>query len=113
MEKPAMFGLALVIAWTLCAVNLYAEPAKKEKSEASQSKVGEVKSVGVEGKKIVVMVAREMTFSVTDKTKIQRRDAAAKLADIKVGAKVKVEYTRKGDDRTAVSIAILGDEGRK
>ena len=111
--KYALCGLAVAMVWGLCAFNLYAEQGKEQKPAASQTKVGEVKKVDVAGKKIVVMVARELTFGVTDKTKIHRRDDARKLADIKVGMRVKVEYARTGDDRQAKNIAILGDEEQK
>ena len=74
--------------------------------QGGQTKTGVVKKVDVEGKKITVMVARELTFTVTDATKIVQGDAAKTLADIKVGANVTVEYTRDGDNRVAVKIAI-------
>ena len=76
----------------------------------TQTKTGSVKKVDTEGKQIVVMVTRELTFSVTDATKIMQGDAAKKLADIKVDGKVSVEYVKDGDTRTAKKITILGDK---
>ncbi len=76
----------------------------------TQTKTGVVRSVDAAGKKIVVMVARELTFTVTEKTKIRRGDDAKTLDDIKVGGKVAVEYTREGETRTAKTIAILAEE---
>ncbi len=87
--------------------------ATEKKSEGTQTKVGVVKNVDVEGKKIVVMVARELTFTVTENTKIRRGDAAKKLSDINAGTNVKVEYTRTGDKRIATNIAILSDDEKK
>jgi Cu/Ag efflux protein CusF len=112
MQKYLAFGLAVLVL-ALFGSNLAAEQGTEKKSEAAQTKVGVVKNVDLEGKKVVVAVARELTFSVSDGTKISRRGAAKKLADVKAGARVKVEYTRTGDDRVAVSIAILGDEEKK
>jgi hypothetical protein len=59
------------------------------------------------------MVARELTFTVTENTKIRRGDAAKKLSDINAGTNVKVEYTRTGDKRIATNIAILSDDEKK
>lgn len=79
-------------------------------SKAPQTKTGTVKKVDVDAKQVVVMVARELTFSVTDETKIVQGDTSKKLADIKVDAKVTVDYVRDGDTRTAKKIAILADK---
>jgi hypothetical protein len=59
------------------------------------------------------MVARELTFTVTENTKIHRRGSAKRLADINAGTNVKVEYTRTGDNRIATNIAILSDDEKK
>ena len=72
-----------------------------------------VKNVDVEGKKIVVMVARELTFTVTENTKIRRGGSAKRLSDINAGTNVKIEYTREGDVRTATNIVILSDDEKK
>ena len=75
-----------------------------------QTKTGTVKKVDVGGKQIVVMVARELTFTVTDATQIVQGDAPKKLADIKVDNQVSVEYVKEGETRTAKKIAILADK---
>ena len=78
---------------------------------APQTKTGVVQKVDVAAKQIVVMVTRELTFTVTDSTKIFLGDAGKKqLADIKVSAKVTVDYTREGDARIAQKITILADK---
>ncbi len=87
--------------------------ATEKKSEGTQTKVGVVKNVDVEGKKIVVMVARELTFTVTENTKIRRGGSAKRLSDINAGTNVKIEYTREGDVRTATNIVILSDDEKK
>ncbi|MCX6905174.1 MAG: DUF5666 domain-containing protein [Verrucomicrobia bacterium] len=79
-------------------------------ANAPQTKTGTVKKVDLDSKQLVVMVTRELTFTVTDKTKIVQGDSPKKLADIKVEAKVSVEYVRDGDTRTAKKIAILPDK---
>jgi len=53
------------------------------------------------------MGKREVTFIVTDATKIVQGEEAKKLADIKVEAKVTVEFTRQDETRTATKITIL------
>jgi len=82
-----------------------AVPAAEE--GATQTKTGVVKKVDAAANQIVVMVKRELTFAVTEATKIVQGDQAKKLADIKVDSKVTVEYTRNGDTRTAVKITLL------
>jgi len=84
-----------------------AAPAAEAPKEAFQTKTGTVTKVDVAASQVVVMVARELTFTVTEATKIVQGEEAKKLADIKVDAKVTVDYTREGDTRTAKRIAIL------
>lgn len=79
------------------------KPAKAEKS----TKTGVVQKVDVAGMKVVVMVTRELTFTVTTDTKIVQGDVAKTLADIKVGDNVTVDYTRADKEtRKATKIAI-------
>ncbi|MCX7008034.1 MAG: DUF5666 domain-containing protein [Kiritimatiellaeota bacterium] len=75
-----------------------------------QTKTGTVKKVDATGKQIVVMVTRELTFTIADSTKITQGGADKKIADIKVDDKVSVEYVKDGDTRTAKRIVILGDK---
>jgi Cu/Ag efflux protein CusF len=111
MKTRAGLGWTAMIVLGLGGLNLAAAQGAEEKSEETQTKVGVVKKVDVEAKKIVVLVARELTFTVTEKTKIHKGDDAKKLADIKAGANVKVVYARSGDNRIAKDIAILaGDQ---
>ncbi len=106
MRRIAVLAALAVGLLGLAAATLRAEEGK----DAAQSKTGIVKKVDVEAKQIVVMVKRELTFAVTDATKIVQGEEAKKLADVKVDAKVTVEYTRQGDTRTAVKITILPPE---
>ena len=82
-------------------------PKGEEAKSASQTKTGIVRKVDADAKQIVVMVARELTFTVNDATKIMQGDEARKLTDIKVDDKVSVTYARKDDVRTATTILIL------
>ena len=84
--------------------------AAEEGKDKVQIKTGIVKKVDTDARQVVVMVARELTFTVTDATKIVQGDEAKKMTDIKVDAKVTVDYTREGDTRTARKIAILADK---
>ena len=97
--------MASLLVLGLAAANLSAAEEK-----APQTKTGTVKKVDVTAKQVVVMVKRELTFTVTDETKIQQGGAPKKLADIKVEDKVSVEYVRDGDARNAKKIVILGDK---
>lgn len=76
---------------------------------AEQTKTGVVKKVEVDAKRVTVMVARELTFTVTGQTKIQQQGRPATLADIKPGDKVSVVYVKEGDIRTARKIEVLND----
>ena len=76
----------------------------------SQTKTGTVKKVDAAAKQLVVQVARELTFTCTDSTKITQAGAAKKFADIKVDGKVSVVYVKDGDTRTASQVTILGDK---
>lgn len=81
-----------------------------EQKGAEQSKTGIVKKVDVDGKQIVVTATRDLTFAVTDATKIMQHGKAMKLTDIKVDGKVSVDYVKDGDTRTAKKIVILKDK---
>ncbi|MCY3022518.1 MAG: hypothetical protein NTW87_26350 [Planctomycetota bacterium] len=107
MRTPAVLGAAGMVLLGLAAAAAGAEEG------SVQTKTGIVKKVDVAAKQVVVMVARELTFAVTDATKIVQGDEPRKLADIKVDAKVTVDYTREGDTRTARKIVILPKEESK
>jgi len=81
-----------------------------EDKGSAQTKTGIVKKVDVDAKQIVVMAARELTFTITDSTKIQQHGKPMKLSDIKVDANVNVEYVKDGEKRTARKIVILKDK---
>ena len=85
-------------------------PAAEGPKEAFQTKTGTVTKVDVAASQVLVMVTREMTFTVTEATKIVQGEEARKLTDIKVDAKVTVDYTREGQTRTAKNIAILAEK---
>jgi archaeosine-15-forming tRNA-guanine transglycosylase len=106
MKKNLMVALMslLVLGFSMAAAS--AADAK----DTVQTKTGTVKKVDVAGKQVVVMVARELTFTVTDTTKIVQGDTPKRLADIKVDAKVSVDYVRDGDVRTAKNIKLLTDK---
>jgi acyl-CoA hydrolase len=106
MKKSVMLAaLGMMLLGLAAAVS-----AAEEGGANVQTKTGTVKKVDEAAKQIVVMVARELTFAVTDATKIVQGDQPKKLKDIKVDAKVSVDYTREGDARTAKKIVILPDK---
>ena len=86
-----------------------ATSAAKDEKESEQAKTGTVKKVDVDAKQLVVMAARELTFTITDSTKIQQNGKPLKLSDIKMDANVSVDYVKDGDKRTAHKIVILRD----
>ena len=74
-----------------------------------QNKTGAVVKVDADGKQLTVMVARALTFTITDHTVITQNGTPAKLVDIRADDKVSVDYVRDGETRTARKIAILKD----
>ena len=103
MRKCIGLGLAVVLALGF-AVTASAEEGGAKKP--GTPKTGVVKKVDAAGKKVTVMVTRELTFTVTDATKIVQGDAAKALADIKEGDTVTVEYSFEGQDRVASKITL-------
>ena len=95
---------------SLLVFGLTATSLSAAEANAPQTKTGTVKKVDVSAKQIVVMVKRELTFTVSDETKIVQGGTPKKFADIKVEDKVSVEYVRDGDARSAKKIVILGDK---
>lgn len=123
MKRLVMLAVLSVVLTVFAAAALGADEAKTPaagtpavstpvaKATAGQTKTGVVKKVDVAAKQVVVMVTRELTFTVTDATKIVEGDATKKLEDIKVDAKVSVDYTNDGQqNRMATKIVILKDK---
>ena len=105
MKRYIGLGVAVALFVGMVATAFCEEPAAAKKE--AQTKTGVVKKVDVAGKSVVVMVKRELTFTVTDDTKILQGDAAKTLADVKEGDTVTVDYTHGGgDSRVASKIAI-------
>lgn len=101
--KPGVMMLAVVLAlWVQAGI-----------AAESQTKTGVVKKVDANAKQIVVMVARELTFTANDATKITNADKEIKLADIEVGATVTVDYVKEGESRIASKIAVTKKEEKK
>ena len=84
--------------------------AATEEQASEQTKTGPVKKVDVVARQIVVVAARELTFTITDRTRIQQHGKLVTLAEIKVDANVSVAYVKDGDQRTAKNIVILKDQ---
>jgi len=98
MKKAMLLLVAVALVLGFSAMAVYAN-----------EKTGPVKSVNVEKKTLVVTTGptRDLTFTITDKTKILLGDKEKTLADIKVGDKVDVIYDNAGETRTATKITIL------
>ena len=104
MNKYLGLGMAAVLVLGVAVTALGGQPAVEKEPNG---KTGVVKHVDIEGQTITVLVAEELTFTVTGDTRIILGSKAKKLADIKVGDTVTVEYTLQGkDNRMAVTITI-------
>ena len=110
MKKLVGIGMAVVLALGIAATSYGAEQGARAehgtKKEAS-TKTGVVKKVDAQAKTVTVMVTRELTFFVTDDTKIVQGDAVKTLADVKEGDTVTIVYTRESaEKRVATKITI-------
>jgi phosphate-selective porin len=86
-----LMGLALVLSVSAIAI------AEEVKCDGTIAKI--------EGANVTVKTATEShTMTVDDKTKITVAGSAAKLADLKVGQKVKCSANKEGTKVTALSI---------
>ena len=103
MKRYIGICMAAVLALGVALTVIGGEGGDKK---APQTKTGVVKKVDQAAKTIVVMVKRELTFTVTGDTKILQGDATKTLADIKEGDSVTVEYTRDGDNRVALKVSV-------
>ena len=100
--RRALLLAALGVTLSTCLVAILAA-----EETAVQIKTGVAKKVDASAKQLVVMVTRELTFTVTDATKIVQGDKPKTLADISVVARLSVEYSHQGDTRIARKITIL------
>ncbi len=103
MKRFVIVAVSSLMLLGLSVVNVGAAEGKG----VEQNKTGTVKKVDLDAKQVVVMAARELTFTVTDHTKILQAGKPKQLADIKVDAKVSVDYVKDGDTRTARKIVIM------
>jgi hypothetical protein len=79
-----------------------------EGEATSQTKTGVVQKVDPVARTIVVMVAREMTFAVAADTQIAEEGTPRTLADVKVGATVRVVYSLTAERaRVASKVTVL------
>jgi len=78
----------------------------------TQTKTGVVRKVDLEAKAIVVMVARELTFTITDKTVIREDETSRALSDIRVGDKVAVLYSFDVNRNRVASRVVITARGR-
>ena len=107
MWKSLKTAMALVLI--MAATVAMAEDASGKKE--TQTKTGVVKSVDLTAKTIVVLVARELTFSVPADAKILQGSVPKMLADIKVGATVTVDYSTPSKDNRVASKVVIGAAG--
>ena len=104
-------GMAMMVMLGTAMTGLAAD---KDAKAATQTKTGVVRKVDPVAKNIVVMVTRELTFGITEDTKIVQGEAAKTLADIKVGDKVTVEYAfASKDNRVASKVTLTAEAPAK
>src|SRR5512136_1680373 len=85
--KSVMMLATLGVALQTVALGIFAA-----EENAPQTKTGTVRRMDAAAKQVVVMVQRELTFTVTESTKIVQGDKSKTLADIAVKTEVSVEY---------------------
>ena len=103
MKRFVIVAVSSLMLLGLSCVNAGAAEGKG----VEQNKVGTVKKVDLGAKQLVVVAVRELTFTVTDHTKIMHAGKPKQLADIKVDDMVSVDYMKDGDTRTARKIVIM------
>ncbi len=104
MKRYIGMCVAVVVALGVALTAIGGEGGDKK---GPRVKTGIVKRVDLGAKTIVVMVARELTFTTTGDTKILQGDATKALADIKEGDSVTIEYARgAGDSRVASKVTV-------
>ena len=97
-----------IAALTLIVLSMPKGMIYGEEEAASQTKTGVVRNVDPVAKTLVVMVTREMTFAVTANTQIAEGNTPRTLADVTVGATVRVVYSLNADRaRVASNITVL------
>lgn len=102
------FGRLGIAALTLIVLSVPKAMIYGEGEATSQTKTGVVRNVDPVAKTIVVMVTREMTFAVTANTQIAEGDKPRALADVAVGATVRVVYSLNADRaRVASDVTVL------
>ena len=92
-------------------VALTASAGDGDASKTYQVKTGVVRKVDLVTKTIVVMVKRELTFAVTDHTKILQGATPRTLAHIKGGDTVTVEYSFTAERNRVASQVTLTPRG--
>jgi len=98
--------MRLVAVTTLVVVAVVAG-GDPETGSPAQTKTGRVTSVDVAQGQLKVMSGRELTYTITDQTRIMQGGALARLADVTTGATVTVVYSRlSARDRVASSVTI-------
>jgi poly(3-hydroxybutyrate) depolymerase len=100
------FGVRLVVVLAL-GMAVTGSAAEAGAEGGSQTKTGVVRKVDLDASALVVLVARELTFTVTNGTAITEGAMPRTLADVKVGASVTVEYAfAAGRNRVASRIMV-------
>jgi len=109
MWKSLKTAMALALVLLMSATVAMAEDAGGKKE--TQTKTGVVKSVDLTAKTIVVMVKRELAFSIPADAKILQGSTPKTLADIKVGDTVAVDYSTPSKDNRVASKVVIGAAG--
>ncbi|WP_395736699.1 sulfatase-like hydrolase/transferase [Prosthecobacter sp.] len=89
---------------------LETQPVAVDNTGTPQSWLGTVAKVDAGARQVVVMAGRELTFTITDSTKIRQQGKPLKISDIKDGASVTVESVSDGGRLTARSIILRKDK---
>ena len=89
---------------------LKAEEAVTQAVNLKPTLAGEVVLIDVKAGSLIIKdstISQETVFTTDAKTTVSKDNIAATLEDLKVGEKVKVEYTEDGGKKTAASVSIV------
>lgn len=112
MKKAIAIVLSIMFVFALTTVTFAADKKMKADKKAGKMHVaGEVTNVDAKANTITVKGKKgDVTVSVDDKTAIMAGKEKKTMADVKVGEKVKVEYTEADGKNVAHKVHLMKGE---
>lgn len=112
MKTTGKWLMMFVFLWVFAgffSTQLKAEEAATQAVNLKPALAGEVVLIDVKAGSLTIKdstTSQETVFTTDAKTTVSKANVAAKLEELKVGEKVKVEYTEEGGKKTAASVLI-------